>query len=51
MLLVGGCGDLDPSEDMTDAQAHGLTAWRVLSGAPHYKMVTDLEQDVKQVRA
>ncbi|XP_072559088.1 NBAS subunit of NRZ tethering complex isoform X2 [Paramormyrops kingsleyae] len=44
LLLVGGCegGDGDASR----ATRCGLTAWRVLSGSPHYKQVTSSEDDV-----
>uniref|UniRef100_A0A8D3CQG5 NBAS subunit of NRZ tethering complex n=1 Tax=Scophthalmus maximus TaxID=52904 RepID=A0A8D3CQG5_SCOMX len=38
LLLVGGCesGDDSPSK----ASCRGITAWRSLSGSPHYKQVT-----------
>ncbi|XP_048858218.1 NBAS subunit of NRZ tethering complex isoform X2 [Brienomyrus brachyistius] len=44
LLLVGGCegGDGDASR----ATRCGLTAWRALSGSPHYKQVTSSEDDV-----
>lgn len=28
----------------------GLTAWRILSDYPHYKLVTDYADDLRQVR-
>ena len=47
VLLVGGCGrELSSSK----SQQEGLTAWRILSGAPFYKLITDLEEDMRQVR-
>lgn len=49
MLVVGGCCGLDPDEDDTHAKKLGLTAWRTLSAEPHYKLVTDLEEDLRQV--
>ncbi|ROL43491.1 Neuroblastoma-amplified sequence, partial [Anabarilius grahami] len=44
LLLVGGCesGDIDVSR----ASRCGITAWRVLSGSPHYKGVTSYEDDI-----
>ncbi|XP_033846650.1 NBAS subunit of NRZ tethering complex [Periophthalmus magnuspinnatus] len=44
LLLVGGCeaGDESPSK----ASRCGITAWRALSGSPHYKQVTSYEDDV-----
>ncbi|AWP19902.1 putative neuroblastoma-amplified sequence [Scophthalmus maximus] len=44
LLLVGGCesGDDSPSK----ASCRGITAWRSLSGSPHYKQVTSYEDDV-----
>ena len=47
MLIIAGLPS--PSTDLWQTQAgkEGITAWRVLSGFPHYKMVTDYEQDAK----
>ncbi|XP_056125295.1 NBAS subunit of NRZ tethering complex isoform X1 [Rhinichthys klamathensis goyatoka] len=44
LLLVGGCesGDIGVSR----ASRCGITAWRVLSGSPHYKQVTSYEDDI-----
>uniref|UniRef100_A0A8C9VPQ5 NBAS subunit of NRZ tethering complex n=1 Tax=Scleropages formosus TaxID=113540 RepID=A0A8C9VPQ5_SCLFO len=44
LLLVGGCevGGCEASK----ASRSGLTAWRVLSGSPHYKQVTSAEADL-----
>ncbi|XP_069462044.1 NBAS subunit of NRZ tethering complex isoform X2 [Ambystoma mexicanum] len=41
LLLVGGC---ETSEAVSKAACHGISAWRVLSGAPHYKPVTSYEE-------
>ncbi|KAE8286937.1 Neuroblastoma-amplified sequence Neuroblastoma-amplified gene protein-like protein [Larimichthys crocea] len=44
LLLVGGC---EPGDDSTSkASCYGITAWRTLSGSPHYKQVTSYEDDV-----
>lgn len=44
LLLVGGS---ETNEDgVSTATQCGLTAWRVLSGSPHYKQVTNYEDDV-----
>ncbi|KAM9317014.1 NBAS subunit of NRZ tethering complex [Gastrophryne carolinensis] len=44
LLLVAGS---ETSEDgVSKATQSGLTAWRVLSGSPHYKQVTNYEDDV-----
>ncbi|TSL47624.1 Neuroblastoma-amplified sequence [Bagarius yarrelli] len=44
LLLVGRCKS---DEGADSVAAHwGITAWRVLSGAPHYKPVTSYEDDV-----
>ena len=50
LLLVGGCCAQDPDDDDTPAKKFGLTAWRTLSADPHYKLVTDLEEDLRQVK-
>uniref|UniRef100_A0A8C5A8F3 NBAS subunit of NRZ tethering complex n=1 Tax=Gadus morhua TaxID=8049 RepID=A0A8C5A8F3_GADMO len=44
LLLVGGCEAGDESVPM--ASGCGITAWRALSGAPHYKQVTSYEEHV-----
>uniref|UniRef100_A0A669QNV6 NBAS subunit of NRZ tethering complex n=1 Tax=Phasianus colchicus TaxID=9054 RepID=A0A669QNV6_PHACC len=45
LLLVGGC---ETDEDgVSKATACGISAWRVLSGSPHYKQVTSYEDDIK----
>ncbi|KAM9497126.1 NBAS subunit of NRZ tethering complex isoform 1-T1 [Clarias gariepinus] len=44
MLLVGGCRSDEGAASM--AARCGITAWRVLSGSPHYKQVTSYEDDV-----
>ncbi|XP_076004832.1 NBAS subunit of NRZ tethering complex isoform X2 [Genypterus blacodes] len=45
LLLVGGCESGD--ECTSKASRCGITAWRTLSGSPHYKQVTSYEDDVK----
>ncbi|XP_035278775.1 neuroblastoma-amplified sequence [Anguilla anguilla] len=44
LLLIGGCEGGD--EVSSKAARCGLTAWRALSGAPHYKQVTSYEDDM-----
>ncbi|XP_036438220.1 neuroblastoma-amplified sequence isoform X2 [Colossoma macropomum] len=44
LLLVGGCESSDSKASR--ATRCGITAWRVLSGSPHYKQVTSYEDDV-----
>ncbi|XP_060740193.1 NBAS subunit of NRZ tethering complex isoform X1 [Tachysurus vachellii] len=44
LLLVGGCRSDEGST--STAARWGITAWRVLSGSPHYKHVTSYEDDV-----
>uniref|UniRef100_A0A4W6EH12 NBAS subunit of NRZ tethering complex n=1 Tax=Lates calcarifer TaxID=8187 RepID=A0A4W6EH12_LATCA len=44
LLLVGGCESGDDST--SKASCCGITAWRALSGSPHYKQVTSYEDDV-----
>uniref|UniRef100_A0A3B4YXD6 NBAS subunit of NRZ tethering complex n=1 Tax=Seriola lalandi dorsalis TaxID=1841481 RepID=A0A3B4YXD6_SERLL len=48
LLLVGGCESGDDST--SKASFCGITAWRALSGSPHYKQVTSYEDDVNPVR-
>uniref|UniRef100_A0A8K9WR96 NBAS subunit of NRZ tethering complex n=1 Tax=Oncorhynchus mykiss TaxID=8022 RepID=A0A8K9WR96_ONCMY len=43
LLLVGGCES--GVDDASRATRCGLTAWRALSGSPHYKQVTSYEDD------
>ncbi|XP_047243058.1 NBAS subunit of NRZ tethering complex isoform X3 [Girardinichthys multiradiatus] len=43
LLLVGGCESGD--NDASKASCSGITAWRVLSGSPHYKQVTSYVDD------
>ncbi|XP_062471865.1 NBAS subunit of NRZ tethering complex isoform X3 [Pezoporus occidentalis] len=45
LLLVGGC-ETD-EEGVSKATGCGISAWRVLSGSPHYKEVTSYEDDVR----
>ncbi|XP_008284404.1 NBAS subunit of NRZ tethering complex [Stegastes partitus] len=44
LLLVGGCESGD--DGTSKASCCGITAWRTLSGSPHYKQVTSYEDDV-----
>lgn len=50
-LIVGShapvAAGLDDS--MSQAEQHGLSLWRILSDSPHYKLVTDYEQDLNKV--
>uniref|UniRef100_A0A3B5BP03 NBAS subunit of NRZ tethering complex n=1 Tax=Stegastes partitus TaxID=144197 RepID=A0A3B5BP03_9TELE len=48
LLLVGGCESGD--DGTSKASCCGITAWRTLSGSPHYKQVTSYEDDVGTVR-
>jgi hypothetical protein len=48
ILIIGG--QADPTEEEGTAASHGVTVWRILSGSPHYKMVTDYEQDLNAVK-
>ncbi|XP_051954373.1 NBAS subunit of NRZ tethering complex [Xyrauchen texanus] len=43
LLLLGGCESGDSL--VSRASRCGITAWRVLSGSPHYKQVTSYEDD------
>ena len=47
LLFVGGCESSD--DGVTRATRCGLTAWRLLSGQPHYKQVISYEDDVGSV--
>ncbi|CAN9507428.1 unnamed protein product [Ophioblennius macclurei] len=44
LLLVGGCESGD--DGASKASSCGITAWRALSGSPHYKQVISYEDDV-----
>ncbi|KAM9703151.1 NBAS subunit of NRZ tethering complex [Menidia menidia] len=44
LLLVGGCEAGD--DGASKASCCGITAWRALSGSPHYKQVTCYEDDI-----
>ncbi|XP_046551537.1 LOW QUALITY PROTEIN: neuroblastoma-amplified sequence-like [Haliotis rubra] len=49
MLLVGGCGQGgEPSSAATEATSEGITAWRLLSDIPHYKLITDYDTGMTQ---
>ena len=48
LLYVGGCGSEE--DGSSKAMVEGLTAWRILSDYPHYKLVTDYLEDLRQVR-
>ena len=39
LLLVGGCETAEVG--ISKASSYGLSAWRVLSGSPYYKQVTN----------
>lgn len=41
-LIVGGAVEMG-NDCGTEAAASGLTVWRVLSDAPHYKLVSDTD--------
>ena len=56
VLYVGTCAKTDDatllstsSADSSTASLAGVTAWRVLSDSPHYKLVTDYEIDSAKV--
>ncbi|ESP01249.1 hypothetical protein LOTGIDRAFT_212786 [Lottia gigantea] len=48
LLILGGLG-LPQDESSSQAIVGGITCWRRLSDVPHYKMVTDLSEDLYQV--
>ena len=53
LLIVGGWGQWhaqNQNSKTATALEYGITAWRILSGAPYYKMVTDYEHDLMTVR-
>ncbi|VDI84096.1 neuroblastoma-amplified sequence, partial [Mytilus galloprovincialis] len=47
ILLVGGLG-MQTEIALSRSMEEGVTAWRILSDYPYYKMVTDYKQDLKQ---
>lgn len=51
LLLIGGQADqsMESNGDTARAAQHGITAWRILSDVPHYKLFTDYDQDLSQV--
>ncbi|VDI29643.1 neuroblastoma-amplified sequence, partial [Mytilus galloprovincialis] len=49
ILLVGGLGK-QTEIALSRSMEEGVTAWRILSDYPYYKMVTDYEQDLKQAQ-
>ncbi len=50
MLILGGdCKTDAQSCDLPEATRNGITAWRILSDMPFYKLVTDYETDLKEV--
>ncbi len=50
ILLLGGDCKPDPYGDQFPvATRHGITAWRLLSDMPFYKLVTDYETDLREV--
>uniref|UniRef100_A0A672GZU8 Neuroblastoma-amplified sequence N-terminal domain-containing protein n=1 Tax=Salarias fasciatus TaxID=181472 RepID=A0A672GZU8_SALFA len=48
LLLVGGCESGD--DGTSKASSCGITAWRALSGSPHYKQVISYEDDISTKR-
>ena len=47
LLYVGGSGQEDDAVSM--ATREGLTAWRILSDSPYFKLVTDYSDDLNNV--
>jgi len=45
VLFVGGAALSDKGGEASTSRRDGLTAWRVLSDAPHYKLLTDIDSD------
>ncbi|XP_053317315.1 NBAS subunit of NRZ tethering complex [Spea bombifrons] len=43
LLLVGGCETYE--DGVSEATQCGITAWRIMSGSSHYKLVTSYEDD------
>ena len=50
ILLLGGDCKPDPYGELPVATRYGITAWRILSDMPFYKLVTDYETDLRAVR-
>ncbi|XP_041364061.1 neuroblastoma-amplified sequence-like isoform X2 [Gigantopelta aegis] len=51
LLLVGGCGRAGDSEGSVPlATREGITAWRILSDYPHYKLVTEYDEGLQQLK-
>jgi hypothetical protein len=50
--LVGGLAEPvnQRDTDTPTAMQLGITAWRILSDTPHYKLVTNYEQDLRMVK-
>ncbi|XP_070541643.1 NBAS subunit of NRZ tethering complex-like [Ptychodera flava] len=50
MLVIGGCnedpGTGQPEDQISEAAKCGITAWRILSGQPHYKLITDYSEEL-----
>ncbi|XP_063170753.1 NBAS subunit of NRZ tethering complex [Candoia aspera] len=47
LLIIGGCEVDDDGAGVSKASNYGLSIWRVLSGSPYYKQVTNYEDDVR----
>ena len=47
-LIVGGAAQQQDANDL-EAAASGLTVWRILSDAPHYKLVLDTDTDAVRI--
>ncbi|KAK7477823.1 hypothetical protein BaRGS_00030901 [Batillaria attramentaria] len=50
LLFVGGAALPNRSSEASASRADGLTAWRVLSDAPHYKLITDVDDQNQGVK-
>ncbi|XP_077167102.1 NBAS subunit of NRZ tethering complex isoform X2 [Paroedura picta] len=46
LLIIGGCETDDEAVGVSKAASCGLSAWRILSGSPYYKQVTNYEDDI-----
>eukprot|EP00057_Strongylocentrotus_purpuratus_P023613 XP_011678087.1 PREDICTED: neuroblastoma-amplified sequence [Strongylocentrotus purpuratus] len=51
LLFIGGASQDDPPDRPTSASCLGLTAWRVLSVPPYYKLVEDYDSEYGKVGA
>lgn len=50
LLVIGGSGVSGEVEDTdSSAPSHGIGAWRILSGLPYYKRVTDYNTERAEV--